>query len=260
MSETVKVFVSYSHQDPQYLEKESLLGYLKGLERVGVMFWDDRNIRAGELWDEVIKANIQEADIALVLVSQWFLDSEYCRDVEIRGLLAGKTHLFPVILSPCDWRHHTWLSRRQFLPGGDKTIEEHYTEPGMFKRLCLEIREQLRERVALIRQERGSALKSTLPDPGVSTPAAPAGTATAQPIPSPLSGPLRIQLCRRLGEDWSDLADYFGIPSDRRRKFTPGRECHGILDWLQERDCLHRLVEGLIGIGRDDLATLLKTP
>ena len=120
MTDAVKVFVSYSHQDAEYLKYDSLLGFLKGLEKDGVEFWDDRRIRPGELWDEVIKTNLEEARIALVLVSQFFLDSAYCQNVEIEHCLARKTHLFPIILSPCDWQRHDWLSRRQFLPGGDQ--------------------------------------------------------------------------------------------------------------------------------------------
>lgn len=37
MPDTVKVFVSYSHQDAKSLD--SLLGYLKGLESENVEFW-----------------------------------------------------------------------------------------------------------------------------------------------------------------------------------------------------------------------------
>ena len=95
----------------------------------------DREIRPGEPWDQVIKDKLQGADIALVLVSQGFLDSDYCRNVEIEGFLSRKTHLFPVILSPCDWRRHAWLADRQFLPGGDRTIEEDYQDSGKRKRL-----------------------------------------------------------------------------------------------------------------------------
>jgi hypothetical protein len=38
----VHIFVSYSHRDAQYIQDDSLLGFLKGLEREGAMFWDDR--------------------------------------------------------------------------------------------------------------------------------------------------------------------------------------------------------------------------
>jgi TIR domain-containing protein len=133
MPDAVKVFVSYSHQDNEYLAGDSLLGFLKGLEKDGISFWTDREIRPGEPWDQVIKDKLQGADIALVLVSRGFLDFDYCQNVEIKDFLSRKKHLFPVILSPCDWRRHHWLASRQFLPGGDRTIEEHYQDSGKRK-------------------------------------------------------------------------------------------------------------------------------
>ncbi|MCB1776934.1 MAG: hypothetical protein KDI50_05820, partial [Candidatus Competibacteraceae bacterium] len=72
-----------------------------------------------------------------------------------------------------------------------------------------------------------------------------------------LPGPIRITFCQRLGEDWANLAVYFNIPPDRQRGFTRGRECHDILAWLEERDWLRRLPEGLDGIGRADLVEFL---
>ena len=152
-TQTLKVFVTYSHKDAAYLEDDSLLGFLKGLEKTeDIALWTDQKIMAGEPWDEVIKTNLRESRIALVLVSEWFLDSPYCQDVEIQELLAGKAHLIPVILSPCSWRRFKWLSSRQFLPGGDETIEEHYTDAGKRKRLYLTIKDQLREIVGWVRQ------------------------------------------------------------------------------------------------------------
>ncbi len=228
MSDIVKVFVSYSHQDAEYLDKNSLHGFLQGLEKDGVEFWTDRRIRPGELWDEVIKANLQDAHIALVLVSQAFLDSPYCQNVEIERCLARQTHLFPVILSACDWRRHAWLSSRQFLPGGDRTAEEDYTEPGRRKRLFLEIREGLRERVEWVRRSTDKV----------------GGVKADSTLPKSLPGPARIKLCQRLGEDWVNLAVYFGIPPDRQRGFTPGRECQDILVWLEERDQMDQFRKG----------------
>jgi hypothetical protein len=139
--QTLKIFISYSHQDAQYLEKDSLLGFLKGLERDNIEFWTDLEIKPGEFWDQVIKNHIQSCDIALVLISQGFLDSDYCRNGEIANFLAGTKHLFPVILSPCDWKRHDWLASRQFFPGGDQTLEEHFRDEGERKRLFLKIRE-----------------------------------------------------------------------------------------------------------------------
>lgn len=124
-------------------------------------FWTNERITAGSLWNDEIRTRLEHSDIALVLVSQAFLDSPFCTQIEIesfldscrkRGLL-----IFPIVLSPCEWEKYEWLSTRQFLPGGTETIEEHYTEPGRQKRLFLRIRKELRKAVDRVRQERGAA-------------------------------------------------------------------------------------------------------
>ena len=252
MSDKVKVFVSYSHKDPQYLAEDSLLGFLKGLEKDGVEFWTDRQLRAGELWHEVIEANMQDASIALVLVSQGFLDSDYCRNVEIRNFLANKAYLFPIILSPCDWEQHDWLKSRQFLPGGQETIEEHYTDPGKRKRLFLEIRNQLREQVERVRQVR-EALAAGLVSPTTTAPE----TRSAPRQDVRHSGKTRVIFCRRLGDDWRMLADYLEIPPYDQRRFEKGDEARGIWVWLENRRRLDLLPEASAFIGREDLAEIL---
>lgn len=77
-------------------------------------------------------------------------------------------------------------------------------------------------------------------------------------VVSNLSGPVKIQLCRKLGNNWSDLADYLEIPEYERRRFTKGRECQDILEWLRERDRLHSLTGALEFIERQDIINLLK--
>lgn len=152
----ITIFVSYSHQDARYLEKNSLLGYLRGLENEDVEFWFDKKILVGEDWDSKIKSRISNAHIALVLVSQMFLDSSYCKDVEISGFLEERRTngliIFPIILSACEWQEHQWLRSEQFLPTGDETIEEHYVDPGRQKRLFHQIRQDLKAQIAIARE------------------------------------------------------------------------------------------------------------
>jgi hypothetical protein len=250
MPDTVKVFVSYSHQDAAYLKDDSLLGFLKGLEKEGVEFWTDRQIRPGELWDEVIKANIQDAQIALVLVSQGFLDSDYCQKVEIERFLANKAHLFPIILSACEWKRHEWLRRRQFVPGGEQTIEEHYTEPGKRKRLFLDIREALRVQVEQVRRVRKELAAASVSPPSPGAPVEPATAAS-------YSGKTKLEFCKRLGDDWRLLADYLEIPPYDQARFEKGDEARGIWVWLENRRRLDLLPEALRDIDREDLAELL---
>ncbi len=152
MHRKVRILVTYSHMDARYVEGDgSLLAFLRGLERDGAAFWEDRKIETGELWDEEIKARIADSDIALALISQAFLDSEYCTREEIGSFLAQEVVIFPVILSPCEWQCHEWLKSRQFAPAAGETIEEHYTADGPRKRLYLKIREELRARIEKIR-------------------------------------------------------------------------------------------------------------
>lgn len=172
----ITVFVSYSHQDASYLEKNSLLGYLRGLENEDVEFWVDKKILVGEDWDSKIKSRISNAHIALVLVSQMFLDSSYCKNVEIKGFLeerrANGLIIFPIILSACEWKEHQWLRSEQFLPTGDETIEEHYADPGRQKRLFFQIRQDLRAQIAIARERQvdRKTSDSSISDTGPSDP------------------------------------------------------------------------------------------
>ncbi|WP_333317464.1 phosphorylase family protein [Microcoleus sp. D3_18a_C4] len=77
-------------------------------------------------------------------------------------------------------------------------------------------------------------------------------------VVSNLSGPVKFQLCQRLGDSWSDLADYLEIPEYHRRRFTKGRECQDVLEWLRERDRLHTLTGALEFINRPDLINILE--
>ncbi|HXH39992.1 MAG TPA: AAA family ATPase, partial [Thermoanaerobaculia bacterium] len=158
---SIRIFVSYSHRDPSYLGDDSLLGFLKGLEREeDVEFWTDEGIEAGTLWNEQIHEQLRTSDIALVLVSQSFLDSRYCSDIEVSAFLKRCRDdgmiIFPIILSPCEWERQEWIASRQFLPGGTETIEEHYTEAGPRKRLYLRIRQELRASIQRARERRAS--------------------------------------------------------------------------------------------------------
>ena len=74
-----------------------------------------------------------------------------------------------------------------------------------------------------------------------------------------ISGKIKIQFCRLLGADWPDLATYLDIPAHRRNQFSQGRECHAILEWLEERDSLDILKKALSDLDRQNLVELLNT-
>jgi hypothetical protein len=154
----VRVFVSYSHQDAKYLERESLLGYLAALEREGFAFWYDKNIAAGDPWDAQIKEEIDRSDVALILVSQAFLNSRYCMDEEVVHFLARRKQngllFLPIVTSPCDWKSHTWIASVQCVPRDGKTVATHFKTKGARDGLYLEILQQLRGLGNVVREGR----------------------------------------------------------------------------------------------------------
>ncbi|MFD6294313.1 hypothetical protein ACFWFU_05840 [Streptomyces sp. NPDC060235] len=85
-----------------------------------------------------------------------------------------------------------------------------------------------------------------------------------RPQAFPLSGPpvypgaLKVQICRRLVDDWEELADYFETPIHTRRKFPPGNEARAMWEWLEVRHKLHLLPQALSEIGRQDLKSDLE--
>ncbi len=163
MASQVQVFVSYSHQDEKYLAESSLLGYMKGLQQEGVEFWWDRRIGAGELWNTEIQARVANSHVALVLVSQWFLDSAYCRDKEIREFLDKRIPIVPVVLSACEWERHPWLAERQYVPRDGQNLESHFQQDGKRKELFLELRQNLRQQIDAVKQEKAGAQVAKVP-------------------------------------------------------------------------------------------------
>lgn len=147
----IHVFVSYSHRDEDYVidsSDKSVLDYVVGLEREGFVFWHDRELYASEIWDDHIKQEMARADIALVLVSQYFLNSSYITKTELPALLAARRtaglSILPLLVSASDWQSHPWLVGTQFLPRKGTLIKEYRTRAKR-DQLYLEVLQSLRK-------------------------------------------------------------------------------------------------------------------
>ena len=74
---TINLFYSYAHKDEAL--RDALETHLKPLQRQQVIdTWHDRKIGAGREWEKAIDANLEAADIILLLISADFLASDYC--------------------------------------------------------------------------------------------------------------------------------------------------------------------------------------
>jgi hypothetical protein len=95
------LFFSYSHRDEPL--RNELEIHLSQLKREGIITaWHDRRIVAGNEFAGQIGDQLDAADIILLLVSPYFLASEYCYDVEMRRAMErhneGTARVIPVIL------------------------------------------------------------------------------------------------------------------------------------------------------------------
>jgi internalin A len=122
-----RIFVSYSHKDERLLNE--LKTHLSPLRRLNLIeTWDDRSIEAGEDWREEISANLERADIILLLVSADFINSDYCYEKEMARALERhekkEARVVPVIVRDSKWELIEELSKLQAVPKGGKPVRD----------------------------------------------------------------------------------------------------------------------------------------
>jgi hypothetical protein len=87
--------------------------------------WDDTRIKSGQKWKEEIKIALEEAYIAILIVSADFLASDFIIKNELPPLLKNAeedgTKIIPVIANPCRFIKNKQLS--QFQSVNDPTTE-----------------------------------------------------------------------------------------------------------------------------------------
>ncbi|HLL72094.1 MAG TPA: toll/interleukin-1 receptor domain-containing protein [Pyrinomonadaceae bacterium] len=122
------VFISYSHKDEEW--KDRLVTHLGVLQEQDLLtLWEDRQIGAGEDWEQKIQDAMNAAHVAVLLISANSLTSKFILRKEVAHLLQRRDkeglQIFPVIIKSCAWQKVDWLSRMQVRPRDGKPLSAH---------------------------------------------------------------------------------------------------------------------------------------
>lgn len=98
------IFISYCHADKKWLEEvQKHLRAINGIIKIDS--WDDTQLRAGDVFEKEIKTALENAQIAILLVSTNFLASKFITTNEVPPLLESAekkgTKIIPVIIGHC---------------------------------------------------------------------------------------------------------------------------------------------------------------
>lgn len=102
----IKAFVSYSHIDKEgMLKLRSALSPL--MRKKKLELWDDQAIDLGTEWLEEINEKLLQAKIVFCLVSQEFIDSDFCYEKELKAALDAHANqektVVPIRFRMCHW-------------------------------------------------------------------------------------------------------------------------------------------------------------
>jgi hypothetical protein len=189
------LFFSYAHEDQKL--RLQLDNHLSTLKRQGyIETWHDRRIRPGQEWAGQIDQHLERAQVILLLVSSYFLASDYCYDKEMARAFerrkTGEAQVIAVILRPCDWTE-TPFSELQCLPTDAKPVTSWSNRDEAF----LDVARGIRKTVGELLRAEEQKVKSMV-------------AAVRDSRPDQLSGlgdSLLISGDRTAAERWSDLQE-----------------------------------------------------
>jgi hypothetical protein len=118
----------YSHSHLDEVFKDELHTALAALRREGAIdVWQDRQILPGGEFDKDIARALEGSDIIILLISKYFIASDYCWSVEMTQAVErhaqGTAAVVPVILKPADWKTSPF-GKLSALPEDGKPIVE----------------------------------------------------------------------------------------------------------------------------------------
>jgi transcriptional regulator with XRE-family HTH domain len=140
--QTIEILCCYAREDHRL--RDELERHLGALKRSGkVTVWYDRKIAPGAEWEHEIITHIDTAQVILLLISHYFIDSDYCYGIEMKRAIerhaAREAYVIPILLRPVDWKG-TPISSLQLLPRNNRPLIQWRPREEGFSRVATEIR------------------------------------------------------------------------------------------------------------------------
>ena len=158
-SEPVEIFFSYAREDEHIMNdvRRQFVIY----ERKGwIIKWYDRQIFPGQNWNNQIDEHLHKAQIILLFISPYFIESDYCYNLEMVTALdrhsTGKAVTIPIILHPCPWKESP-LKYLQALPTDGKAVALWSNR----EEVCLSVAEAVMDEVKKLRDVGKNVLFNT---------------------------------------------------------------------------------------------------
>jgi hypothetical protein len=170
------IFISYSHKNES--EKNELLRHLKVLRQNQLIDnWYDDLIKGGEDWEKRINQAMSNASVAIMLISNDFLTSEFIQNVELPFLLHRREEegmvILPIIIRACPFTDFDWLRTMNVRPkNGVPVWKEGYTKEHVeaeFLKITEDIKTLLKDEVIEVHKEKTKTFQTNIKSPEVST-------------------------------------------------------------------------------------------
>ncbi len=145
------IFVSYSRRDARWVQEGEygLIPWLqRSLKRRNVELWYDHALKKlpGEDYRQRIAEEISRSQMAILLISQEFLNSDFIRDFEIpliRTMLdRNELKVVPILVGTTVWEVEDelrWIADRQMLPGAAIPLVDYIGDPARWQAVQAQI-------------------------------------------------------------------------------------------------------------------------
>src|SRR5258708_59623 len=166
-AKSLKLSYCYAREDKAL--RDELDRHLSGLKReYQITSWSDGKISAGEGWQKEIDAQLNTANIILLLISAHFMASDYCYGIEMKRALerheAGTACVIPIILRPVYWENAPF-SKLQVLPTDAKPVSRWRDRDEAFRNIAMGIGNAIKDLIISLKTkeewlEEGNAFHS----------------------------------------------------------------------------------------------------